>query len=280
MMYFVGVALFLVIATLVMGVKIVPQGREYLIARFGRYHATLRPGLNFIVPYIDTVAQKITTMDQPLDIPAQEVITQDNAVIVTNAIAFIKVVTPEKAAYGITNYKYAIQNLIMTTLRGLIGSMTLNEALTSREKIKATLKEQISDDVTDWGVIIKSVEIQDIRPSEAMQIAMEKQAGAERLKQAAILEAEGKKEAAIREAEGKLEASKKEAAAQIALAEASAEAIDKITQAIGNNETPAMFLLGDRYIESIKSLAASNNAKTFILPSDILGAVKGLIGKA
>jgi len=169
--------------------------------------------------------------------------------------------------------------MVMTNLRSIIGSMTLNDALSSRDRIKALLKEQISNEVTDWGLVVKSVEIQDIRPSGSMQEAMEKQAGAERLKQAVILEAEGKKEAAVLEAEGRLLAARKEAEAQISLAKASAEAITNIREAIGSNELPALFLLGDRYIESFRKLSASTNAKTMILPADILGAVKGLIGR-
>jgi regulator of protease activity HflC (stomatin/prohibitin superfamily) len=279
MLYFVAVIAVLVIATLVAGVKVVPQGHEYVVQRLGRFHAVLKPGLNVILPYIDQVAYQVLTKDEPLDIDEQEAITRDNAVILCNAIAFIKVVDPQKAVYGVSDYRYALKNLVMTNLRSIIGSMQLNEALSSRDKIKAELKAQISDDVVDWGLVVKSVEIQDIRPSDPMQEAMEKQAGAERLKQAAILEAEGKKEAAIREAEGKLQAAKLEAEAQVALADASSEAIRHIGDAIGTNQLPAMFLLGDRYIESLRKLAASSNTKTMVMPADILGAIQGLLGK-
>jgi regulator of protease activity HflC (stomatin/prohibitin superfamily) len=279
MLYFIAVIAALVIATLVAGVKVVPQGHEYVVQRLGRFHAVLKPGLNVILPYIDQVAYQVLTKDEPLDIDEQEAITRDNAVILCNAIAFIKVVDPQKAVYGVSDYRYALKNLVMTNLRSIIGSMQLNEALSSRDKIKAELKAQISDDVVDWGLVVKSVEIQDIRPSDPMQEAMEKQAGAERLKQAAILEAEGKKEAAIREAEGKLQAAKLEAEAQVALADASSEAIRHIGAAIGTNQLPAMFLLGDRYIESLRKLAASSNTKTMVMPADILGAIQGLLGK-
>lgn len=268
----------LVITTLVAGVKVVPQGHEFVVQRLGRFHAILKPGLNFIVPYIDQVAYQVLTKDEPLDIDEQEAITRDNAVILCNAIAFIKVVEPQKAVYGVSDYRYAVKNLVMTNLRSIIGSMNLNEALSSRDKIKAELKNQISDDVVDWGLVVKSVEIQDIRPSDTMQEAMEKQAGAERLKQAAILEAEGKKEAAIREAEGKLEAAKREAEAQVALATASSEAIRRIAEAVGNQQLPALFLLGDRYIDSLRKLSGSSNTKTLVLPADILSAVKGILG--
>lgn len=279
MLYFVAVIAVLVIATLVAGVKVVPQGHEYVVQRLGRFHAVLKPGLNVILPYVDQVAYQVLTKDEPLDIEEQEAITRDNAVILCNAIAFIKVVDPQKAVYGVSDYRYAVKNLVMTNLRSIIGSMQLNEALSSRDKIKAELKAQISDDVVDWGLVVKSVEIQDIRPSDQMQEAMEKQAGAERLKQAAILEAEGKKEAAIREAEGKLAAAKLEAEAQVALADASSEAIRHIGDAIGSNALPATFLLGDRYIESLRKLAASSNTKTMVMPADILGAIQGILGK-
>lgn len=275
-----GVLFALVVITIFMGVRLVPQGYEFVVQRLGKYHTTLKPGLNFIIPYVDIVAYRLTTKDIPLDIGAQEAITKDNAVIVTNAIAFIKIVDPVKAVYGISNYEYAIQNLVMTSLRAIIGEMELDRALSSRDIIKARLKDIISEDVTDWGILVKSVEIQDIKPSDSMQRAMEQQATAERLKRAMILEAEGKKEAMIREAEGKLEAAKREAEAQITLAEASAKAIEDIAGAVGDKELPALFLLGDRYVNAIQHLATSANVKTFVLPADILGAVKGIAGRS
>ncbi len=267
-----------VLATIVAGVRIVPQGQEHVVQRLGKYHATLKPGLNFIIPYVDTVSFRLTTKDIVMDIGAQEAITKDNAVIVANAIAFIKVIDPVKAVYGINDYAYAIQNLVMTTLRAIIGEMELDKALSSRDLIKTRLKDVISDDVTDWGILVKSVEIQDIKPSDSMQKAMEQQASAERLKRATILEAEGRKEAAILEAEGKLQAAKREAEAQITLADASAKAIAEISSAVGDRELPAVFLLGDRYVNAIQKLSVSGNAKTFVLPADILGAVKGMLG--
>jgi regulator of protease activity HflC (stomatin/prohibitin superfamily) len=273
------VVVVIVFATLMSGIKIVPQGVEVVVQRLGKYHATLKPGLNFIIPYVDAVAYRISTKDAVLEIGSQEVITRDNAVLVTNAIAFIKVVDPVRAVYGIDNYAYAIQNLIMTTLRAIVGEMNLDDALSSRDVIKARLKEIISNDVVDWGVVIKSVEIQDIKPSPSMQQAMEQQASAERLKRAAILEAEGRREAAIREAEGKLEAAKREAEAQIRLAEASAKAISDISISIADRDLPALFLLGDRYINAMQKMAQSQNAKIVLLPADLPAAVRGMMGK-
>ena len=234
----------LIVATLIAGIKTVPQGSEYVVQRLGKYHSTLKPGLSIIIPYIDQVAYVLLTKDEPLNIEQQEAITKDNAVILCTAITFVKVLDPVKASYGISNYRTAIQFLVMTNLRAIIGSMTLNEALSSRDHIKAKLKDQISNEVADWGLIVKSVEIQDIRPSDAMQTAMETQAGAERLKQAAVLQAEGKKQAAILEAEGKLEASRKEAEAQILLANASSEAIKQIRECRRQRRAAGLFFAG------------------------------------
>ncbi len=262
----------LVVVTLYKGINIVPQGEEWIVERLGKFSRTLKPGLNLIVPYIEAVRAKISTRDIILDIPQQEVITRDNAVITTNAVTFIRVTKPENALYGVENFKLAIQQLVMTTLRSILGEMTLDEALSNREHIKAKLKEQIIDDVADWGVTVKSVEIQDINPSGSMQKAMEQQAAAERERRAVETMAEGNKNAAILEADGKLEAAKREAQAQVALAEASGEAINIITRNIQDKELPAMFLLGDRYINSLEQISKSDNSKFVIYPADLQGA--------
>ena len=267
-----------VIVTLYKGINIVPQGEEWLVERLGKFSRTLRPGLNIIVPYIEAVRQKITTRDIILDIPQQEVITRDNAVILTNAVAFVRVTTPENALYGVEDFRLAIQQLIMTTLRSILGEMSLDEALSNREQIKTRLKDQIVDDVADWGVTVKSVEIQDINPSPSMQASMERQAAAERERRAIETTAEGNKNAAILEADGKLEAAKREALAQIALANASGEAINIITKNIEDKELPAMFLLGDRYINSLEEISKSANSKFIIYPADLQGAIKGMLG--
>ena len=170
----------LVVVTIFMGVRIVPQGFKFVVQRLGKYHTTLAPGLNIIIPYMDTVAYKVTTKDIVMEIPSQEVITRDNAVIVTNAVAYINIVSPEKAVYGVEDYRMAIQTLVQTSLRSIIGEMDLDDALSSRDRIKARLKETISDDISDWGITLKTVEIQDINPSDTMQHAMEEQAAAER----------------------------------------------------------------------------------------------------
>ena len=268
----------IVVVTVFKGVKLVPQGSKWVIQRLGKYNATLSPGLNFIIPYFDRVAYKVTTKDIVLDIPSQDVITKDNVVIIANAVAFINIVHPELAMYGVENYRVAIQNLVQTSLRSIIGEMQLDDALSSRDNIKATLKASISDDISDWGITLKTVEIQDINPSSTMQKAMEEQAAAERERRATVTRADGEKQAAILEADGRLEASRRDAEAKIVLAEASQQAIEKVTLAIKDKELPVMYLLGERYIESIKNMATSGNSKTIVLPADIPAAVRGIMG--
>jgi regulator of protease activity HflC (stomatin/prohibitin superfamily) len=220
------------------------------------------------------------TKDIILDVQEQEVITRDNAVILTNAIAFIKVTDPVKAVYGITDFSEAIRNLIMTTLRSIVGEMELDEALSSRDKIKARLRESIADEAVDWGLTVKSVEIQDIKPSLSMQKAMEMQAAAERERKAAVIKAEGAKQAAILEAEARLESAKRDANSQVMLAEASAEAIRRITAAIGDKAGPMSYMLGEKYIAALERMGEKDNAKVIVLPADLQEAVKGLFGRS
>ncbi|MDR0700889.1 MAG: SPFH/Band 7/PHB domain protein [Azoarcus sp.] len=271
--------LILAAVTIAKGVRLVPQGEEWIVERLGKYQCTLRPGLNFLIPYLDRVAYKLVTKDIILDVQEQEVITRDNAVILTNAIAFIKVTDPVKAVYGVTDFSEAIRNLIMTTLRSIVGEMELDEALSSRDKIKARLRESIADEAIDWGLTVKSVEIQDIKPSSSMQKAMELQAAAERERKAMVTRAEGEKQSAILEAEARLEAARRDASAQVTLAEASAESIRRVTSALGTEPAPMLYLLGEKYISSVQKLAASENAKVVLLPADIQETIGGLIGK-
>ncbi|WP_277559891.1 SPFH domain-containing protein [Acinetobacter beijerinckii] len=269
---FVGITIF-------KGVRIVPQGYKWIVQRLGKYHTTLAPGLNFVIPYVDEVAYKITTKDIVLDIPSQEVITRDNAVLLMNAVAYINLTTPEKAVYGIENYIWAIQNLVQTSLRSIVGEMDLDDALSSRDHIKAKLKAAISEDISDWGITLKTVEIQDIKPSNTMQTAMEEQAAAERQRRAAVTKADGEKQAAILEAEGRLEASRRDAEAQVVLAEASQRAIEMVTSAVGDKEIPVAYLLGEQYVKAMQDLSKSSNAKTVVLPADVLNAIRGIMGK-
>ncbi len=261
------------------GVRIIPQGEEWIVERLGKYHGTIHPGLNIIIPYLDRIAYRLVTKDIILDVQEQEVITRDNAVILTNAIAFIKVTDPVKAVYGVVDFSEAIRNLIMTTLRSITGEMDLDQALSSRDKIKVRLRESIADEAVDWGLTVKSVEIQDIKPSASMQKAMELQASAERERKAMVTRAEGEKQSMILQAEARVESARRDAEAQVTLAEASSEAIKRIAQAIGDRDTPMLYLLGERYITAITHLAGSENAKMVVLPADIQETIRGVLGK-
>ena len=278
---FIVVAVFLlVIITLYKGIRLVPQGSKWVVQRLGKYHGSLNPGLNIIVPYIDDVTFKITTKDIVLDIPSQEVITLDNVVIIANAVAYINIVSPEKAVYGVEDYELAIRTLVQTSLRSIVGEMALDDALSSRDQIKAKLKDSISDDIADWGITLKTVEIQDINPSGTMQQAMEEQAAAERQRRATVTRADGEKTAAILEADGRLEASRRDAEAQVVLAEATKSALSKVNDAIQDKELPAMYLLGEQYIEAMKTMSNSPNSKLVVLPADLPAAVRGIMNNA
>jgi regulator of protease activity HflC (stomatin/prohibitin superfamily) len=279
MMIFVIALLVFAGITLAKGIRIVPQGEEWIVERLGKYHGTLHPGLNIIIPYLDNIAYKLVTKDIILDVQEQEVITKDNAVIVTNAIAFIKVTDPIKAVYGVTDFAEAIRNMIMTTLRSIVGEMQLDEALSNRDRIKARLRESIADEAIDWGLTVKSVEIQDIKPSPSMQKAMEMQAAAERERKAMVTRAEGEKQATILQAEARLEAAHRDATAQVTLAEASAEAIKRVTAAIGDQEGPMRYMLGEKYIMAMTNLAESPNAKTILIPGDLQETIRSVLGR-
>ena len=269
---FVGITIF-------KGVRIVPQGYNWIVQRLGKYRTTLNPGLNFVIPYVDEVSYKVTTKDIVLDIPSQEVITRDNAVLVMNAVAYINITAPVKAVYGIENYTWAIQNLVQTSLRSIVGEMDLDDALSSRDHIKAKLKAAISDDIADWGITLKTVEIQDIQPSNTMQAAMEAQAAAERQRRATVTKADGEKQAAILEADGRLEASRRDAEAQVVLAESSQRAIEMVSSAVGDKEIPVAYLLGEQYVKAMQDMAKSNNAKTVVLPAAVLNTIRGVMGR-
>lgn len=260
------------------GIRIVPQGEEWVVERLGKFAGVLSPGLHVINPLFTKVSYKVTTKDIILDVPEQEVITRDNAVIVANAVAFIKVSNIERSVYGIENFREAMRNMVQTSLRSIIGGMDLNQALTSRDRIKAELKVAIADEALDWGLTVKSVEIQDIKPSSNMQDAMERQAAAERERVAVVTEAEGAKQSLILNAEARLEAARKDAEAQMIAAKASAESIKFITEAVKENNASAMFLLGDRYITALQKMSASENSKIIVMPGDLVGAVKSLVG--
>ncbi|MDP2144478.1 MAG: SPFH domain-containing protein [Gallionella sp.] len=278
MIEFLVILLIPVAIVLWQGIRIVPQGEEWVVERLGRFSSILSPGLSIIVPFIDKVSYKVTTKDIILDVPEQEVITRDNAVILANAIAFIKVSDLQRAVYGIENFREAMRSMVQTSLRSIIGGMDLNQALSSRDRIKAELKVAIADEAVDWGLTVKSVEIQDIKPSPNMQKAMELQAAAERERVALVTRSEGEKQAIILNAEARLEAARKDAEAQKVAAEASSESMRMIGEAVKDSSSSATFLLGDRYIQAVQKLSTSENSKIVLLPGDIIAAVKNLLG--
>ena len=255
---------FLIIVAVILafkGIRIVPQGEEWVVERLGKFAAVLKPGLNIINPIFSKVSYKVTTKDIILDVPQQEVITRDNAVILANAVAFIKVSNIERSVYGIEDFREAMRNMVQTSLRSIIGGMDLNQALTSRDRIKAELKTAIADEALDWGLTVKSVEIQDIKPSPNMQDAMERQAAAERERVAVVTEAEGAKQSLILNAEARLEAARKDAEAQMVAARASAESIKFITESINENNASAMFLLGIAIFRPYRRFQLQKTAK-------------------
>lgn len=276
--WIMGALLVGIAVTFFKGVRQVPQGSKWVVQRLGKYNSTLSPGLQFIIPYIDTVAYKVTTKDVVLDIPSQEVITRDNAVIIANAVAYINILSPEKAVYGVEDYEVAIRNLVQTSLRAIVGEMALDDALSSRDQIKAKLKAGISDDIADWGITLKNVEIQDIKPSDTMQQAMEAQASAERHRRATVTRADGQKHAAILEAEGRLEASRRDAEATVVLAEGTKSALRLVNEAVGDKELPVLYLLGERYVTALQQMATSQNSKLVMIPGDLPASIKSLLG--
>lgn len=273
----IAIAVIIVISR---GIRIVPQGSEWIVERLGRFHKVLKPGFHIIIPLVDKVAYKVPTKELILDIPSQEVITRDNAVVHTNAVVFVKVTDPIKVVYNIENYRVAAANLTMTTLRAVIGEMDLDEALYSREKIKNEIKRRISDEFATWGLTLNTVEIQDILPSSTLQQAMDQQAAAERQRKAMVIKAEGEKEAMKLAAEGELLAAERKAKAQVELARASKEAIALVASAIADKGTdPILYLLGQKYIDSLISLTNSENSKFIVLPADIMTALQQMFGK-
>lgn len=280
---------------------LVPQGMHYVVERMGKFHRVVRPGLNFKTPLIDRIAYRVSVKDTSVEIPSQEVITKDNALIKTNAVAFIKVVDPRQAVYEVDDYRLALSNLIQTALRGVIGDMELNAALSSRDEIKRYVRHNVSAEVSSWGIVVKTVEIKDIKPSEFMQRAMEEQAAAERRRLATVSEAEGNKAAAIlnaegnrhaaimnadgekvaiiRRSEGRLEAAKNNAESERVQYEATRNTLSELYAAIGDKALSAHYHLGEQYLQSMQALAKSENAKLVVLPPDLLKALDSFLPK-
>jgi regulator of protease activity HflC (stomatin/prohibitin superfamily) len=288
---FVIAALFLAIVLVLMGVKTIPQGMEYTVERFGRFTRSLRPGLNLITPVVDRIGAKMNMMETVLDVPEQEVITKDNAMIKANGIIFFQVLDAAKAAYQVTDLELGILNLTMTNLRTVMGSMDLDELLSKRDHINARLLAVIDDATTPWGVKVTRVEIKDIEPPPDIVEAMARQMKAEREKRAVILEAEGvrqaeilraegEKQAAILEAEGRKEAAFRDAEARERQAEAEAQATTVVSKSISEGNVQAInYFVAQKYIDAVKSFANSSNQKILFLPleaTSLIGAIGGI----
>ncbi len=273
--------------------KFVPQGFNYTVERFGRYTRTLGPGMSIITPFIDRIGRKMNMMETVLDVPQQEVITKDNAMVSCDAVVFIQVIDPVAAAYEVNNLHHAIQNLALTNIRTVVGSMDLDEVLSNRDDINARLLMVIDAATNPWGVKVTRIEIADLSPPADITEAMARQMKAERLKraeiltaegekQSAILRAEGEKQSAILEAEGRREAAFRDAEAREREGEAEAKATAYVSEAIAKGDVNAInYFLGQQYVDAFAKLATGNNQKTVIIPaefSSILGTIEGIKG--
>ena len=277
---FVILILVLAVALVIMGVKSVPQGMEFTVERFGRYTRTLRPGLNLITPIVDRIGAKLNMMERVMDVPQQEVITRDNAMVTVDGVVFFQVLDAAKAAYEVSQLELAILNLTMTNVRTVMGSMDLDELLSQRDKINAQLLHVVDDATTPWGVKVTRIEIKDITPPRDLVDAMARQMKAEREKRANILEAEGFRQAEILKAEGEKQSAILEAEARERQAEAEAKATHMVSQAIAKGDLNAInYFVATKYIESLKAIAMSPNEKLVLMPleaSSVIGALGGI----
>ncbi len=288
---FAAIILIFFVITLFNGVKTVTQGYEWTVERFGRYTKTLGPGLHLIIPFVDRIGSKVNMREQVMDVPSQEVITKDNAMVTVDGIVYFQVLSAKAATYEVSNLFNAILNLVMTNLRTVVGSMDLDETLSQREKINAELMAVVDEATNPWGVKVTRIEIADIQPPRDLADAMSRQMKAEREKRAAILEAEGLRQAQILkaeglkqsrilEAEGHKEAAFRDAEARERAAEAEAKATQMVSEAIASGDIQAInYFVATKYVEALKDMAISPNQKMMFLPMEatsILGSLGGI----
>ena len=288
---FVLAALVLAVVIVAMGVKAVPQGMEFTVERFGRYTQTLSPGLNLIVPFIDRIGTKMNMMESVLDVPSQEIITKDNALVTVDGVVFYQVLNAAKAAYEVRNLQSAVVNLTMTNIRTVMGSMDLDELLSNRDQINVQLMRVVDEATDPWGLKVTRIEIRDISPPRDIVDAMARQMKAERDRRAAILSAEGErqsqilraegaKQAAVLEAEGRKEAAFRDAEAREREAEAESQATRMVSEAIASGNVQAInYFVAQRYVEALQAVASAPNQKVLMLPveaANVIGAIGGI----
>ena len=289
---FVIVLAVLVLATIAAGVKTVSQGQQWTVERFGRYRTTLHPGLNLIIPYIDTIGRKVNVQETVLPIASQLVITKDNASVTVDGIVFYQVLDAAKAAYEVQSLEQAITNITMTNIRSAIGALDLDETLSKRDEINDRLLRVLDQASHPWGTKITRVELKDVRPPEDVVASMAKQLTAERekranvlqaegVKQAAILQAEGAKQSQILAAEGRLEAARRDAEARERLAQAEAAATTFVSKAVNEGNVQALnYFVAQKYVDAMAQIGRSQNTRLVLMPMELGGLVGAIAGIA